>query len=49
MVRQMGIVRDRPRLLEGQRDVDFWCRYVLPGLFDGRAGWERRTCLTVAG
>jgi L-aspartate oxidase len=29
MVRKMGIVRDRPRLLEAGEDVEFWCRYVL--------------------
>jgi L-aspartate oxidase len=48
MVRQMGIVRDRPRLLEAQRDVDFWCRYVLPRTFDSRPGWELQNLLTVA-
>jgi L-aspartate oxidase len=48
MVRQMGIVRDRPRLAEAQRDVDFWCRYVLPRTFDGRPGWELQNLLTVA-
>jgi L-aspartate oxidase len=48
MVRQMGIVRDRPRLLEAQRDVAFWCRYVLPRTFDNRAGWELQNLLTVA-
>jgi L-aspartate oxidase len=48
MVRQMGIVRDRPRLLEAQRDVAFWCRYVLPRTFDNREGWELQNLLTVA-
>jgi L-aspartate oxidase len=48
MVRKMGIVRDRPRLLEAQKDVDFWCRYVLPRTFSDRAGWELQNLLTVA-
>jgi L-aspartate oxidase len=48
MVRQMGIVRDRPRLLEAQSDVEFWCRYVLPRTFDARPGWELQNLLTVA-
>src|SRR5438067_1689835 len=29
MVRTMGIVRDRARLLEAKESVAFWCRYVL--------------------
>src|SRR5262245_13730293 len=40
MVRNMGIVRDRRRMREGKRDVEFWCRYVLTREFDGRSGWE---------
>ena len=48
MVRKMGIVRDRARLLEAQRDVDFWCRYVLPREFAGADGWELQNLLTVA-
>jgi L-aspartate oxidase len=48
MVRRMGIVRERPRLLEAQHDVEFWCRYVLTREFDGRAGWELQNLLTVA-
>jgi L-aspartate oxidase len=48
MVRKMGIVRDRPWLLEAQNDVDFWCRYVLPRTFDDREGWELQNLLTVA-
>jgi L-aspartate oxidase len=48
MVRKMGIVRDRPRLLEAQQDVEFWCRYVLPRTFSDRAGWELENLLTVA-
>jgi L-aspartate oxidase len=48
MVRHMGIVRERSRLLEAQRDVEFWCRYVLDREFDNRAGWELQNMLTVA-
>jgi L-aspartate oxidase len=48
MVRQMGIVRDQPRLAEAAHDVDFWCRYVLPRTFDSRPGWELQNLLTVA-
>ena len=48
MVRKMGIVRDRSRLLEAQREVEFWCRYVLSREFDSREGWELQNLLTVA-
>ena len=48
MVRHMGIVRERPRLLEAKRDVAFWCRYVLAREFDDRAGWELQNLLTIA-
>jgi len=48
MVRKMGIVRDRARLLEAQHDVEFWCRYVLTRDFDTRSGWELQNLLTVA-
>jgi L-aspartate oxidase len=48
MVRKMGIVRDRARLLEAQADVGFWCRYALTREFDTRAGWELQNLLTVA-
>jgi L-aspartate oxidase len=48
MVRKMGIVRDRNRLDEARRDVEFWCRYVLAREFDTRAGWELQNLLTVA-
>ena len=48
MVRNMGIVRTRGRLLEAQRDVGFWCRYALGREFDGRPGWELQNLLTVA-
>jgi L-aspartate oxidase len=48
MVRRMGIVRDRPGLLEAERTVAFWCRYALPRVFRSRAGWELQNLLTVA-
>jgi L-aspartate oxidase len=48
MVRKMGIVRERGRLLEAQHDVEFWCRYVLTRSFETRAGWELQNLLTVA-
>jgi len=48
MVRKMGIVRDRTRLLEAEADVGFWCRYALTREFDNRAGWELQNLLTVA-
>ena len=48
MVRKMGIVRDRGRLLEARRDVGFWCRYVLTREFADRAGWELQNLLTIA-
>jgi L-aspartate oxidase len=48
MVRKMGIVRDRPRLLEAQEDVAFWCRYALNRTFDARPGWELQNLLTIA-
>jgi L-aspartate oxidase len=48
MVRQMGIVRDGEGLLEAERALAFWCRYVLPRVFDARPGWELQNMLTVA-
>ncbi len=48
MVRNMGIVRDRAGLLEAERTVAFWCRYVLRREFASRAGWELQNLLTVA-
>jgi L-aspartate oxidase len=48
MVRKMGIVRDRARLLEAKDDLRFWCRYALSREFDGRAGWELQNMLTIA-
>jgi L-aspartate oxidase len=47
MVRKMGIVRDRPRLLEARQDVGFWCGYVLLREFNNPEGWELQNMLTV--
>lgn len=48
MTRNMGIVRDRKRMLEAERDVEFWSKYVLAREFQSRAGWELQNLLTVA-
>ncbi len=48
MVRHMGVVRDRAGLEQAERDVAFWCRYVLAREFDSRAGWELQNLLTIA-
>jgi L-aspartate oxidase len=48
MVRSMGIVRERSRLIQSKQQVDFWCRYVLQREFDTRQGWELQNLLTVA-
>jgi len=48
MVRNMGIVRKEGRLREAQRDVGFWCRYVLEREFGAKSGWELQNLLTVA-
>ena len=48
MVRKMGIVRERTRLLEAKEDLRFWCRYALSREFDGKTGWELQNLLTIA-
>jgi L-aspartate oxidase len=48
MVRNMGIVRHRAGLDAAERDVAFWCRYVLAREFSTRAGWELQNLLTIA-
>jgi L-aspartate oxidase len=48
MVRHMGVIRERAGLEQAQRDVAFWCRYVLAREFDSRAGWELQNLLTIA-
>ena len=46
MVRNMGVIRDKAGLIQAQRDVAFWCRYVLAREFDSRPGWELQNLLT---
>jgi L-aspartate oxidase len=48
MVRKMGVVRDGDGLRAAQRDVAFWCRYVLAREFSSRSGWELQNLLTIA-
>jgi L-aspartate oxidase len=48
MMRNMGVVRSRQGLLEADRQVAFWCRYVLRREFHTRAGWELQNMLTCA-
>jgi L-aspartate oxidase len=48
MVRHMGVTRDRAGLEQAERDVAFWCRYVLAREFHDRAGWELQNLLTIA-
>lgn len=48
MMRNMGIVREERGLLEAEKQVSFWCRYVLRREFHSRAGWELQNMLTVA-
>ena len=48
MVRRMGISRDRDGLREAEKQVSFWCRYVLPRTFDSRGGSEMQNMLLVA-
>src|SRR5262249_52066596 len=48
MMRQMAVVREGAGLGQARQAVAFWCRYVLAREFDGRAGWELQTLLTIA-
>ncbi|MFL5329285.1 MAG: L-aspartate oxidase [Gemmataceae bacterium] len=48
MTRQMGIVREAPSLAEAQGNVDFWCQYVLPRVFENREEWELQNLLALA-
>jgi L-aspartate oxidase len=48
MWRRMGITRDASGLAESARQVDRWCRYVLPHAFDDPGGWAVQNMLTVA-
>jgi L-aspartate oxidase len=48
MWRRMGISRDADGLRDAARQVDFWCRYVLPHPFDDPSGWAIQNMLVVA-
>ena len=48
MWRKVGIIRDAEGLAEAAEQVDFWCRYALPQVFDDPAGWTLQNMLTVA-
>ncbi|WP_165248542.1 L-aspartate oxidase [Paludisphaera soli] len=48
MWRRMGITRDASGLAEAAQQVDRWCRYVLPHVFDDPAGWAVQNMLTTA-
>ena len=48
MWRKVGITRDAGGLAEAAEQVDFWCRYALPQVFDDPAGWTLQNMLTVA-
>ena len=44
----MGITRDASGLTEAAQQVDRWCRYILPHVFDDPGGWAIQNMLTVA-
>jgi L-aspartate oxidase len=48
MWRRMGITRDASGMADAATQVDHWCRYVLPHVFDDAAGWAMQNMLTVA-
>lgn len=48
MWRRMGITRDAAGLAEAAHQVDRWCRYVLPHVFDNPEGWSVQNMLTTA-
>jgi L-aspartate oxidase len=48
MWRRMGITRDQAGLDEAGAQVDRWCRYVLPQVFDDPAGWAMQNMLITA-
>ena len=48
MWRNMGITRDAAGLADAARQVDRWCRYVLPHVFADPAGWAIQNMLTTA-
>jgi L-aspartate oxidase len=48
MMRRVGVERDRAGLIEAEKQVAFWCGYVLSREFTTRAGWELQNMLTAA-
>ena len=48
MWRNIGIIRQEPRLSEAQEIITFWQRYVMDKVFDTPAGWECQNMLIVA-
>jgi L-aspartate oxidase len=48
MMRRVGVERHRPGLEEAEKQVSFWCGYVLSREFHTRAGWELQNMLTAA-
>jgi L-aspartate oxidase len=48
MWRRMGITRDAAGLDDASLQVDHWCRYVLPQVFDDPAGWAMQNMLITA-
>ncbi len=48
MWRKMGITRSAAGLNEAAVQVDHWCRYVLPHIFDDPAGWTMQNMLLTA-
>jgi L-aspartate oxidase len=48
MWRRMGITRDAAGLEDAAAQVDHWCRYVLPLVFDDPAGWAVQNMLITA-
>jgi len=48
MWRRMGITRDAAGLADAAHQVDRWCRYVLPHVFDDPGGWSIQNMLTTA-
>jgi L-aspartate oxidase len=46
--RRVGIQRNEELLAEAEKNIDFWCRYVIAREFHFRGGWELQNMLTVA-
>ncbi|MFQ3592476.1 MAG: L-aspartate oxidase [Gemmataceae bacterium] len=48
MMRRVGVQREATGLQEAEKQVAFWCGYVLSREFSHRAGWELQNMLTAA-